>query len=87
MSHISTDLSTEKKPPDVAKLGTEKKPPDVTKLGTEKWEHFDRLMREKTSYFFSAQKKLEMLEFLHKYAKLCSFCTQIGIETGLVSSI
>jgi len=22
-----------------------------------------------------------MLEFLHKYAKLCSFCTQIGIET------
>ena len=44
MSHISTDLSTEKKPP------------DVTKLGTEKWEHFDRFMRKKTSYFFSAKK-------------------------------
>ena len=30
--------------------------------------------------------KLEILEFLHKYAKLCSLCTQICIETGLVSS-
>ena len=88
MSHISTDLSTEKKPPDVAKLGTEKKPPDVTKLGTEKWEHFDRFMRKKRAIFSSVPKKmLEMLEFLHKHAKLCSFCTQIGIETGLVSSI
>ena len=30
-------------------------------------------MRKKTSYFFSAKKKkLEILEFLHKYAKLCS---------------
>ena len=44
-------------------------------------------MRRKTSYFFSAKKLLEVLEFLHKYAKLCSLCTQIGIETGLVSSI
>ena len=76
MSHISTDLSTEKKPP------------NVTKLGTEKWEHFDRFMRKKRAIFSSVPKKmLEMLEFLHKHAKLCSFCTQIGIETGLVSSI
>ena len=36
MSHISTDLSAEKKPPDVTKLGTEKKPPDVRFLATEK---------------------------------------------------
>ena len=31
-------------------------------------------MRKKTSDFFSAKKKLEMLEFLHKYARLCSLC-------------
>jgi hypothetical protein len=44
-------------------------------------------MRKKTSYLFSAKTIVEMLEFLHRHAKLCSFCTQIGIETGLVSSI
>jgi len=44
MSHISTDLSTEKKPP------------DVRFLATEKWEQFDPFMRKKTSYFFSAKK-------------------------------
>ena len=74
MSHISTDLSTEKKPP------------DVTKLGTEKWEHFDRFMRKKRAIFSVPKKKLEMLEFLHKYAKLCSLRLRLaGIETGLVS--
>ena len=45
-------------------------------------------MRKKTSYFFSAKKMIEMLEFLHKYAKLCSLRLRLaGIETGLVSSI
>ena len=46
-------------------------------------------MRKKSSYFFSAKKKAQMLEFLHKYLvrKTVLVPYQIGIETGLVSSI
>ena len=40
----------------------------------------------KRAIFSVPKSKLEILEFLHKYAKLCSLCTQICIETGLVSS-
>ena len=40
-------------------------------------------MRKKRAIFSVPKQMLEMLEFLHKYTKLCSFCTQIGIETGL----
>ena len=39
-------------------------------------------MRKKTSDFFSAKKKLEMLEFLHKYAKLCSLCLRLASKLG-----
>ena len=39
-------------------------------------------MRKKTSYFFSAKKMLEMLEFLHKYAKLCSLCLRLASKLG-----
>ena len=39
-------------------------------------------MRKKTSYSFSAKKKLEMLEFLHKYAKLCSLCLRLASKLG-----
>ena len=75
MSHISTDLSTEKKPP------------DVRFLATEKWEHFDRFMRKKTSYFFSAKKKARDVGILAQVRKTVLALSQIGIETGLVSSI
>ena len=44
-------------------------------------------MRKQTSYFFSAKIKARDLGILAQvYAKLCSLCTQICIETGLVSS-
>ena len=39
-------------------------------------------MRKKTSYFSVPKKKLEMLEFLHKYAKLCSLCLRLASKLG-----
>ena len=39
-------------------------------------------MRKKTSYFFGAKKKPEMLEFLHRYAKLCSLCLRLASKLG-----
>ena len=39
-------------------------------------------MRKKRAIFSVPKKMLEMLEFLHKYAKLCSHCLRLASKLG-----
>ena len=39
-------------------------------------------MRKKRAIFSVPKKMLEMLEFLHKYAKLCSLCLRLASKLG-----